>query len=447
MCGSRKKTEAIEPNSTPLHLRKRSPTRSSTRTTIRSSPSPSGDSRKHTDPSTSYGVNTNTNTNTNSSGTSSCSSRASLASLRNSLPENPNIYDFSHIRKATNNFLTKRFSSSSTSQSWRCAIRGKDVVVIQRKFRRPIETPELRRVLSEICKCHHSALIKLHGASISGDHIYLVYDYVAGADLASCLRNPKSPYFTILSNWMSRMQVAMDLAQGLEYIHHYTGLDLGLVHNHIKSSSVIVTEPSFNAIICHFGASELCGEIVRRTPPHQQNQSRLHGKTSEIEEIEEEHDSSSDSRQVRRSNSKLMRVQGTRGYMSPEFLADGAATAKSDVYAFGVVVLELLSGEEAQKYTMNEATGEISRGTVIEAAREAVSDTWRLRRWVDSRLRDSFPVDVAEKMTRLALECVDVDPERRPDMRHVAGQISRFFLESKGRLIVTNEALLEAFAR
>ncbi|KAK9148345.1 hypothetical protein Scep_007102 [Stephania cephalantha] len=88
------------------------------------------------------------------------SMQPSLASLRNSHFENPNINDFSHIRKATNNFLTKRFSSSSASQLWRCTIQGKKVVVIERKFRYSIETLELRRILLEICKCHHSTLIK-----------------------------------------------------------------------------------------------------------------------------------------------------------------------------------------------------------------------------------------------------------------------------------------------
>ena len=55
------------------------------------------------------------------------------------------------------------------------------------------------------------------------------------------------------------MQIAADLANGVDYIHNDAG---NFVHNHIKSSSVIVTEPCFNAKICHFGTSELCGEPI-----------------------------------------------------------------------------------------------------------------------------------------------------------------------------------------
>lgn len=54
-----------------------------------------------------------------------------------------------------------------------------------------------------------------------------------------------------------------------------------------------------------------------------------------------------------------------------------------------------------------------------------------LRRWIDGRLKDSFPVEVAEKMTRVGLDCVEVDPDKRPDMGRVAGKISRWYLESR----------------
>ena len=73
---------------------------------------------------------------------------------------------------------------------------------------------------------------------------------------------------------------------------------------------------------------------------------------------------------------------------------------------------------------------------MIDAARAAVVDgegsvEGTLRRWVDRRLKDSFPVDVAEKWTRVALECVHVDPDKRPNMGRVAGKISKFYLTSR----------------
>ncbi|KAL6222851.1 hypothetical protein ACLB2K_006241 [Fragaria x ananassa] len=124
---------------------------------------------------------------------------------QSSLPENPMIYDTSEISSSTNNFLSHRLSSSSTSTStsWRCTLRGKDAVS-----------------LSLISRSHHTSLIKLLGASLSGSYVYLVYEFVDGANLADCLYNPNNPSFTVLSSWLSRLQITTDLAHGLDYIHN-----------------------------------------------------------------------------------------------------------------------------------------------------------------------------------------------------------------------------------
>lgn len=342
-----------------------------------------------------------------SSSRSSVSRRTSLSlsSLRDSLPSD-HIYDFSEICSATNNFSTKqRHSSSSSSVSSRCNLRGDDVIVFQRKLRRPTNLSELREKLSLICKSHYTSLIKLKGASISGNYVYLVYDFVQGANLATCLRSPRNPSFTVLSNWMSRIQIATDIAHGLDYIHNSAGLKLSFVHNHIKSTSIIITEPSLNARICHFGTAELCGEIVKD------------------EETKR-------SKNYKRSDSQFLKVDGTRGYMSPEYQSTGLVDQRSDVYAFGIVILELLSGEEPLKYRFDDEGGGYVRVSVIETARVAV-EGGGLRRWVDKRLKDSYPVVVAERLTRVGLECVEEDPEKRPGMALVAGRVSKLYLESQ----------------
>ncbi|WKA01171.1 hypothetical protein VitviT2T_019465 [Vitis vinifera] len=398
MCKSKSSISAVEPSVN--HGRSDTPRSSRVTRTSRSSSSATDRSN----------FNLPTNYNTSGTSRSSESTPASLSCIRESLPENPHVYDISEICSATGNFLAKKFSSSSSA--WRCSVRGKDVVIFQRKLRRPIETAEIRKLLSVICKSHHGSLIKLLGASISGNHIYLVYDYVDGASLADCLRNPRNPNFTVLSNWVSRMQIAADLAHGLDYVHHCTGLDASFVHNRIRSSSILVINDSLNAKICHFGTAQLCGEIAEGT-----------GKNS-------------GSSQLKRSGSAVMKIEGTRGYMAPEFQLTGLATRKSDVYAFGVVILEILSGAEALKYIADDESGTYKRVSVIETAREAIEAEGGgggggVRRWVDSRLKDSYPVEVAEKMVRLGLECVEGDPGKRPNMSEVAARISKLYLESK----------------
>ncbi|KAF6151249.1 hypothetical protein GIB67_002948 [Kingdonia uniflora] len=384
------KTHATEPKTTTTPP---PPRRSTTRTTNTTSTTKSVETPRTlknstTDPSTSNNFTTenyNTSTSYISSSSSSSLSKSSLTSLKNSLPENPHIYSFSEICVATNNFLSKRFSSSSSS-AWRCTIRGKDVLVFQRRFRRAMEEKELRERLHLICKSHHMSIVKLLGASLSGEHIYLVYDYVNGANLSDCLRNIRNPNFTVLSTWVGRMQVATDLAQALEYIHHYTGLNLSHVHNHIKSSSILVTEPSFNAKVCHFGTAELCGEIADQFYDCKKDESEV---------------------KFKRLDSRAMKFEGARGYMSPEFQLGGTATQNRMFLPLGKVSL-------------------------IETAAEAIEgEEGRLRRWVDGRLRDSYPVELAEKMIRVGLDCVHVDPEKRPDMKRVAGKVSNLYLKSR----------------
>ncbi|KAE8655406.1 kiwellin-like [Hibiscus syriacus] len=182
------------------------------------------------------------------------------------------------------------------------------------------------------------------------------------------------------------MQIATDLAHGLDYVHNSTGLDLSIVHNHIKSSSIIVTEISFKAKICHFGMAQLCGET--------DNKETLETGSSRREtEIEEGNVSF---RELNRSDSRDRKFEALGDYMSPEFRSSCIMTQKSDVYAFGVVILELLSGKEPLKYRY-----------------------------------DKRAVEVAEKLIRLALGCVHVDPDQRPDMGRVAGKISKLYLESR----------------
>lgn len=250
------------------------------------------------------------------------------------------------------------------------------------------------------------------------------------------------------------MQIATDLAHGLDYIHNNTGLNIcTLVHNHIKSSSIIVTEPSFNAKLCHFGTAQLCGEIDQdennnNKKDKSKKQSKEISEIQEVSESEEEEEEESlktlPSPKLKRSNSQKMQFQGVRGYMPPEFQATGIATQRCDVYAFGVVILELLCGEEPLKYKYDKSTGDFVRTSVIDTARAVIDEEedgggggggggreGRLRKWVDRRLNDSFPIDVAEKIVRLALDCVHVEADKRPNMGRVAGKISKLYLESR----------------
>lgn len=156
------------------------------------------------------------------------------------------------------------------------------------------------------------------------------------------------------------------------------------------------------------------------------------GEVAELVDDKAAEDQDSDYPVLKRVGSGEGKFEGARGYMSPEFQVTGIPTLKSDVFAFGVVVLEVLSGEEPMKVEVDQERGVFRKVSLIDTAREAVANGGRrLRQWVDRRLKDSYPVDVAEGLTRVALECVQEDPAKRPDMGRVAGWISKLYLESK----------------
>jgi len=357
--------------------------------------------------------------NTDISGGSSLFSRfsyssaaSSLATVREFLPDNPNVYRFKELADATAQFSSGRMGKSSV---WICVLRGKTVAVTVRNQKRKIK--DFRLGLREICHAHHASIVKLLGACCHGEQVYLVYEYVQGSNLDECLRSTKAPGFTVLSSWISRMQIAVDVAQGLDYLHHDS--DINYIHNYIQTSSVLVTEPGYRARICHLGACYLAGEY-------------------EVGNIfETQGDSNSNIRAGGLHRKSSMKLTGTHGYMAPEYLETGIVSQKTDVFALGVVLLELLSGHEPVRYVQADEGGRRpKRIELIESLNAILSEagdnfTGRLRTWMDPRLKDSFPVDCAERVARIAASCVNPEPGKRPDMRYVAGELSKVFIMSQ----------------
>lgn len=109
------------------------------------------------------------------------------------------------------------------------------------------------------------------------------------------------------------------------------------------------------------------------------------------------------------------------------------------MYAFGVLILELITGEVPVKFMFDRVSKEYRSDSLVEIAREVFGESgveeeerrMRIRRWVDRRLKDSFPVEVVEKMIGIALRCVEEEAEKRPSMIWVQGKVSKFFLKSK----------------
>lgn len=234
------------------------------------------------------------------------------------------------------------------------------------------------------------------GYAASKDELFLVYEYSQNGSLKNHLHDPESKGYSSLS-WIFRVQIALDAARGLEYIHEHTKDHY--VHRDIKSSNILL-DGSFRAKISDFGLAKL---VV---------------KSSDAE-------------------ASVTKVVGTFGYLAPEYLRDGLATTKSDVYAFGVVLFELISGKEA--ITRAEGMGASSNSerrslasVMLNALRKCPSSMYmgNLKDCIDRNLRDLYPHDCVFKMAMLAKQCVDEDPVLRPDMKQVVITLSQILLSS-----------------
>ncbi|XP_058106255.1 lysM domain receptor-like kinase 3 [Magnolia sinica] len=303
------------------------------------------------------------------------------------------LFSSSEITAATNAFQSPKLGNSS---AWKCTLRGKTVVVSQRPF--PNSTPDaaqFRAHLADLCKVRHAGIVGLIGAYACGSHMYLVHDFQRGADLAHCLRSRNLIGHTVLSKWIHRIRIGSDIAKALEYLHH--DIPIRYVHKHVKSSGIIVSEPDFRAKLVHFGSHMLTCER------HVSGQA-----------------------ETRRSGS--VKISGTHGYMAPEYVTGGAITPKLDVYAFGVVLLELLTGEEAVRYVYEEKETVYRKISLVEGLGHVNRG---LRNWVDGRMMDSYPLDCVERVVEIARVCVDSDPEKRPIMRWVSNELSRVLIMSE----------------
>nr|GMD08945.1 lysM domain receptor-like kinase 3 [Ipomoea batatas] len=220
-----------------------------------------------------------------------------------------------------------------------------------------------------------SLQVRLIGYCVEGS-LFLVYEYIENGNLSQHLRG-LVPGRDPLA-WPTRVQIALDAARGLEYIHEHTVPVY--IHRDIKSANILI-DKNFRAKVADFGLTKL----------------------TEVG-----------------STSLHTRLVGTFGYMSPEYAQYGDVSPKIDVYAFGVVLYELISAKEAIVKT-NEVVSE-ARGLVAlfeDVLDRGADPAEGIRKLVDPRLGDDCPLDSVCKMAHLAKACTHENPQLRPSMRSI----------------------------
>ncbi|KAG2600558.1 lysM domain receptor-like kinase 3 [Panicum virgatum] len=308
--------------------------------------------------------------------------------------EKPIVFTYEEILTSTDSFSDANLLGHGTYGSVYYGVLRDQEVAIKRMM--ATKTKEFIVEMKVLCKVHHASLVELIGYAASKDELFLVYEYSQNGSLKNHLHDPESKGYSTLS-WIFRVQIALDAARGLEYIHEHTKDHY--VHRDIKSSNILL-DGSFRAKISDFGLAKL---VV---------------KSSDVE-------------------ASVTKVVGTFGYLAPEYLRDGLATTKSDVYAFGVVLFELISGKEAITRAEGMGTSSSSErrslaSVMLTVLRKCPSSMYmgNLKDCIDRNLRDLYPHDCVYKMAMLAKQCVDEDPVLRPDMKQVVISLSQILLSS-----------------
>ncbi|CAL4947518.1 unnamed protein product [Urochloa decumbens] len=308
--------------------------------------------------------------------------------------EKPVVFTYEEILTSTDSFADANLLGHGTYGSVYYGVLRDQEVAIKRMM--ATKTKEFIVEMKVLCKVHHASLVELIGYAASKDELFLVYEYSQNGSLKNHLHDPESKGYSSLS-WIFRVQIALDAARGLEYIHEHTKDHY--VHRDIKSSNILL-DGSFRAKISDFGLAKL---VVKSND----------------------------------AEASVTKVVGTFGYLAPEYLRDGLATTKSDVYAFGVVLFEIISGKEA--ITRAEGMGGSSNSerrslasVMLNALRKCPSSMYmgNLKDCIDRNLRDLYPHDCVFKMAMLAKQCVDEDPVLRPDMKQVVITLSQILLSS-----------------
>ncbi|XP_074577907.1 lysM domain receptor-like kinase 3 [Curcuma longa] len=307
--------------------------------------------------------------------------------------EKPIVFKHEEILSCTDNFSDVNLLGHGKYGSVYYGVLRDQEVAIKRMT--AMKTKEFIAEMKVLCKVHHSSLVELTGYAATNDELFLIYEYAHKGSLKNHLHDPQNKGQTSLS-WISRIQIALDAARGLEYIHEHTKDHY--VHRDIKTSNILL-DNSFRAKISDFGLAKLVA------------------KTCDGE-------------------ASTTKVVGTFGYLAPEYLHDGLATTKSDVYAFGVVLFELITSKEAITKTEGMPLYNSERRSLASIMLAALRNTQSsvsmgsLRHHIDPSLMELYPYDCVYKMAMLAKQCVDEDPVLRPDMKQVVISLSQMLLSS-----------------
>ncbi|XP_057829245.2 putative receptor protein kinase ZmPK1 [Cryptomeria japonica] len=287
-------------------------------------------------------------------------------------------FKFSELSRATKNFKDSVGKGGFGSVYKGLLLPENKLVAVKRLEGVSQGEDEFRAELSMIGRVNHMNLVQMLGFCAEGDQRLLVYEYVEKGSLDNYLFTHDS---SRVLDWNNRFQIAMDTARGLAYLHEEC-LEW-ILHCDIKPENILLDE-HFHAKVSDFGLSKLVDKELEND--------------KEISAL------------------AFSKIRGTRGYLAPEWTMNLPITAKADVYSYGILLLELVSGRKAAEFN-------VSGSNFVQWAFDSV----RENRWTDNlvdpklggRDMDWKSKVEMERVLKTALLCIKQDKNKRPSMSRV----------------------------
>lgn len=310
--------------------------------------------------------------------------------------ENPRIFSYSELYIGSNGFSEDEIlGSGGFGKVYRAVLPSDGTVVAVKCLAEKGERFEKTFAAELVAVAHlrHRNLVRLRGWCVHDDQLFLVYDYMPNRSLDRVLfRRPENIGSSPL-DWERRKKIVNGLAAALFYLHEQ--LETQIIHRDVKTSNVML-DSNFNARLGDFGLARWLEhkiEYQSRTPSMKNQQFRL---------------------------AETTKIGGTIGYLPPEsFQKRSFATAKSDVFSFGIVVLEAVSGRRAVDLTYPD-----EQIILLDWTRK-LSDEGMLLRAGDTRLPDgSYNLSDMEQMIHVGLLCTLHHPQSRPNMKWAVDALS-----------------------
>ncbi|KAI3457851.1 hypothetical protein Pfo_014514 [Paulownia fortunei] len=292
-------------------------------------------------------------------------------------------YSFEELQKATEDFSLSNLIKGSVYHG---RLKGKNLAIKR--------TPSDIVSRIDFFLCHgrihrHPNIIKLLGTCVTeGPDSFIVLEYAKNGSLKDWIHGGlaiKSQFIASCNcflTWNQRLKICLDVATALQYMHH--SINPSYVHRNIRSRNIFLGE-EFNAKVGNFGMASF------------------------VEHKNED--------------------QWNKGYLAPEYIIKGTISPSMDVFAYGVVLLEVLSGKPPIR--RDEETGE---GNFIKLSDEIKhilqsEDTEELREWMDSSLAENYSFDRAVMLANLARSCLEDDPSSRPNAGEIVEKLLRLVEE------------------